>query len=215
MNRQLIQTLLRKVEKELPTEEEARDAQRRAQEETSQYEERWRGGRWRMERLRAEGKEEEAQFDGGELAGADMRDPLVESGAMEDALCCVCGGGESEYPNEIIFCERCEMCVHQQCYGVTNIPEGEWLCWPCHETERMERENGHPGTRPPRYMREAGDGAMYDPRVQCLLCPVKRGALRTIIDPRLQTPKTTETASPVAPVRSPSAAKVVTTKCFD
>ena len=209
MNRQLIQTLLRKVEKELPTEEEARDAQRRAQEETSQYEERWRGGRWRMERLRAEGKEEEAQFDGGELAGADMRDPLVESGAMEDALCCVCGGGESEYPNEIIFCERCEMCVHQQCYGVTNIPEGEWLCWPCHETERMERENGHPGTRPPRYMREAGDGAMYDPRVQCLLCPVKRGALRTIIDPRLQTPKTTETASPVAPVRSPSAAKSV------
>ena len=198
MNRQLIQTLLRKVEKELPTEEEARDAQRRAQEETSQYEERWRGGRWRMERLRAEGKEEEAQFEGGELAGADMRDPLVESGAMEDALCCVCGGGESEYPNEIIFCERCEMCVHQQCYGVTNIPEGEWLCWPCHETERMERENGHPGTRPPRYMREAGDGAMYDPRVQCLLCPVKRGALRTIIDPRLQTPKTTETASPLS-----------------
>ena len=32
-----------------------------------------------------------------------------------------------------------------------------------------------------RYMREAGDGAMYDPRVQCLLCPVKRGALRTIM----------------------------------
>ena len=29
-----------------------------------------------MERLRAEGKEEEAQFDGGELAGADiLRDP--------------------------------------------------------------------------------------------------------------------------------------------
>ena len=35
MNRQLIQTLLRKVEEELPTEEEARDAQRRAQEETT------------------------------------------------------------------------------------------------------------------------------------------------------------------------------------
>ena len=210
INRELIQKLLTKVEEALPGEEKIREEQQKALEETAQYEERWRGGRWRMERLRAEGKEDEAQFDGGELAGADMCDPLVESGAMEDALCCVCAGGESEYPNEIVFCERCEMCVHQQCYGVTNIPEGEWLCWPCHETERLERENGLPGTRPPRYMREAGDGAMYDPRVQCLLCPVKRGALRTVIDPRLQTPKTGDTApaSP-PPVRSPTSTKTV------
>jgi len=202
INRTLLQKLLSEVDKALPEEERLREEQRTALEETERYEERWRGGRWRMERLRAEGKEEEAQFDGGELAGADMCDPLVESGAMEDALCCVCAGGESEYPNEIVFCERCEMCVHQQCYGVTNIPEGEWLCWPCHETERLERANGLPGTRPPRYMREAGDGAMYDPRVQCVLCPVKRGALRTIIDPRTQTQVTGEVAT-----RTPTSAK--------
>jgi len=210
VNRELIQKLLSKVEPALAEEEEAREEQQKALDETAKYEERWRGGRWRMERLRAEGKEDEARFDGGELAGADMCDPLVESGAMEDALCCVCAGGESEYPNEIVFCERCEMCVHQQCYGVTNIPEGEWLCWPCHETERIERENGLPGTRPPRYMREAGDGAMYDPRVTCLLCPVKRGALRCLIDPRTQTPMTAnaESTSPLA-VRSPTSAKSV------
>ena len=184
VNRTLLAQLLDKVSRALPAEAEARAETERALRDTSAYEERWRGGRWRMERLRKEGKEEDMQFEGGELDGADMCDPLVESGAMEDALCCVCAGGESEFPNEIVFCERCEMCVHQQCYGVTNIPEGEWLCWPCHETERLERENGLPGTRPPRYMREAGDGAMYDPRVQCLLCPVKRGALRTVIDPR-------------------------------
>jgi len=184
INKTLIADLLEKVRAALPEEARIREETERALKDTSAYEERWRGGRWRMERLRKDGRADDTEFEGGELAGADMCDPLVESGAMEDALCCVCAGGESEYPNEIVFCERCEMCVHQQCYGVTNIPEGEWLCWPCHETERLERENGLPGTRPPRYMREAGDGAMYDPRVQCLLCPVKRGALRTVIDPR-------------------------------
>jgi bromodomain and PHD finger-containing protein 1 len=207
INRHFIQRLLSEVKQALPEEGKLQEEQELALRDTSTYEERWRGGRWRMERLKAEGKEEEAQFDGGELAGADMCDPLVESGAMEDALCCVCAGGESEYPNEIVFCERCEMCVHQQCYGVTNIPEGEWLCWPCHETERLERANGLPGTRPPRYMREAGDGAMYDPRVQCMLCPVKRGALRTIVNPATQTPMTGERATSSPQVRSQTAAK--------
>ena len=38
----------------------------------------------------------------------ELVDHLVETGAMEDALCAVCAGGESEEPNEILFCERCE-----------------------------------------------------------------------------------------------------------
>jgi bromodomain and PHD finger-containing protein 1 len=58
--------------------------------------------------------------------------PLVETGDEADALCAVCGGGESEEPNEIVFCERCEVAVHQDCYGVEDVPEGDWLCWPCH-----------------------------------------------------------------------------------
>ena len=53
----------------------------------------------------------------------ELVDPLVETGAMEDALCAVCGGGESEEPNEIVFCERCELATHQDCYGVTEVPE--------------------------------------------------------------------------------------------
>lgn len=44
----------------------------------------------------------------------------------EDALCAVCGDGLSVEPNQIIFCERCDVAVHQHCYGLVDIPEGGW-----------------------------------------------------------------------------------------
>ena len=160
----------------------AREEKAKWLEETSRYEERWRGGRWREEYLRRRGLPS-ADDNGDALAEAfgdgsrELVDPLVETGAMEDALCAVCGGGDSEAPNEIVFCERCELAVHQDCYGVAAVPEGDWLCWPCHVAEANETEQGQPPSRPPRWLREAGDGALYDPRPQCVLCPVRRGAL--------------------------------------
>ena len=145
--------------------DEAADRQEKIEwvEETEKYEERWRGGRWREEYLRKRGlPSADLQGAFGAMSGtispggttqlspggtrhqlAELVDPLVETGAMEDALCAVCGGGDSEEPNEIIFCERCEVAVHQDCYGVDEVPEDDWLCWPCHVAEGEREGEGH------------------------------------------------------------------------
>jgi len=36
----------------------------------------------------------------------------------------VCAGGYSAPPNLIVFCERCDLAVHQTCYGVEALPHG-------------------------------------------------------------------------------------------
>eukprot|EP00736_Rhodelphis_marinus_P004023 Rmarinus@m.26571 len=46
-------------------------------------------------------------------------------------LCDVCGSGESSEGNEIVFCDGCDVAVHQGCYGIPTIPHGEWKCEPC------------------------------------------------------------------------------------
>lgn len=33
----------------------------------------------------------------------------------------------------MVFCDLCNICVHQACYGIQEIPDGDWLCRPCKE----------------------------------------------------------------------------------
>ncbi|KAB5583805.1 hypothetical protein PHYPO_G00099850 [Pangasianodon hypophthalmus] len=49
----------------------------------------------------------------------------------EDVICDVCRSPDSEEGNDMVFCDKCNICVHQACYGIVKVPDGNWLCRTC------------------------------------------------------------------------------------
>uniref|UniRef100_A0A3B3BEF5 Jade family PHD finger 3 n=1 Tax=Oryzias melastigma TaxID=30732 RepID=A0A3B3BEF5_ORYME len=68
----------------------------------------------------------------------------------EDVICDVCRSPDSEEGNDMVFCDKCNICVHQACYGIVKVPVGNWLCRTC----------------------------VLGLLPQCLLCPQKGGAMK-------------------------------------
>jgi PHD-finger len=59
-----------------------------------------------------------------------------------DAVCVICDDGEVTPDNQILFCEACNVVVHQTCYGIDQVPQGDYYCLACRRLGRDKRRDG-------------------------------------------------------------------------
>lgn len=57
----------------------------------------------------------------------------------ESYICQICNGGDTFDQNNIVFCSRCSVTVHQGCYRMTELPKQEWICDLCKELKNQGR----------------------------------------------------------------------------
>lgn len=59
--------------------------------------------------------------------------------------CCVCGDDMAFDNNLLVYCDGigCQVAVHQGCYGIVNIPEGDWFCKRCEyiQSKQQQQQN--------------------------------------------------------------------------
>ena len=85
----------------------------------------------------------------------NMKEKHVGIEFDDHIVCDICRSPDAEDGNEMVFCDTCNICVHQACYGISVIPDGEWLCKPCKEY-----------------------GSASQKKVSCALCPNIGGAFK-------------------------------------
>ena len=84
------------------------------------------------------------------------KEEINEEDENDDIVCYVCGDGEYEDDNLILYCSKCNMTVHQKCYGILVIPEEDWICHLC----------------------KAFDDVNISKNMECILCSELGGAMK-------------------------------------
>ena len=106
--------------------------------------------------------------------------PLEKPEELPDK-CHVCWDGVSYADNQILYCEGCDVAVHQECYGVRHVPKGDWFCRVCEGARAkakaaLAKEKGGGKKKPPA-------GAKRDAREKkkkCFVCDAEGGALKPV-----------------------------------
>ncbi|KAM3244093.1 hypothetical protein ACQJBY_055800 [Aegilops geniculata] len=101
-------------------------------------------------------------------AGLEQLVLLPRLGAQAGTMCDVCCLGETDMSsNRMLCCNNCKVSVHQWCYGLHIVPDGQWLCTWC------------------KYVESTGCSLKKDAGITlsmpCLLCPKEKGALKPVI----------------------------------
>lgn len=81
-------------------------------------------------------------------------DDGIIGGLADDQKCAICNDSDCDNSNAIVFCDGCNIAVHQECYGIAFIPEGHWLCRKCMINKHKQ--------------------------VDCIFCPSKTGAFKQL-----------------------------------
>ena len=89
------------------------------------------------------------------LITASLKRGIVDRPIVEEGSCVVCFDGSSNEDNQIVFCDSCNIAVHQSCFGVFQVPDGDFYCDRCQEEDHVHIENR-----------------------ACTLCPLKGGAFK-------------------------------------
>ncbi|MCP9258323.1 Protein Jade-3 [Dirofilaria immitis] len=86
---------------------------------------------------------------------SSVASPMASADAeFDENVCCdICRQPDYEEDDKIIFCDGCNVSVHQSCYGLDSVPSDEWLCQKC----MILGHNALP---------------------QCALCPLTGGAMK-------------------------------------
>lgn len=82
-------------------------------------------------------------------------DDGIINNSFTEQKCAVCNDSDCDNSNAIVFCDGCDIAVHQECYGIAFIPEGQWLCRKC-----MINQNNR--------------------KIECCFCPSKTGAFKQL-----------------------------------
>ncbi|KAI6215462.1 hypothetical protein M3Y94_00387600 [Aphelenchoides besseyi] len=75
----------------------------------------------------------------------------------DNAFCEICQSDHSDQQDPIVFCEGCELAVHQHCYAFDELPKKDWFCNVC---------------------RTLGNKA----QVRCRFCPLSWGTMKQTIE---------------------------------